>query len=213
MPRHDGLDPLRKADILATLELLCTQGGDAHVPVSVVGKWRGHVEHPAGHVVGHPWLKVVRVDHPDDLRTVADLARRYPTPPSRNQGEMDVVAISKRLGFTALMEDGVGCKQADDHGVAHLAIVTLLACGAACDLLEHKLAWRTHVAVEATRRGYHSILLADRDGRRGFAAAVMALRALRRQQGEPSVARFIAQRDLDSVLLAAARAAMNVPVG
>jgi len=201
------------ADALPTLELLCTLPGDAHVPVSVVGEWRGHRVDPTGHVAGHPWLRVVRADHPDDLRIVADLARRYRTPPDRDEGEMDVVAVSKRLGHTALMEDGVGCKQADDHGVPHLSIVTLLACGVAYGAIEHRAAWRTHQAVEATRGTFHSILIADGDGRRGFAAAAMALRALRRAQGDPPLRRFIAQRNLDGILLAAARAAMNVPAG
>lgn len=197
------------AGVLSTLEILCTQEGDAYVPVSVVGEWHGQLEDDAGRVAAHPWLKVVRADDPTDLRVVADLARRYPTPPDRNRGEMDVVAISKRLGFTALIEDGVGCKQADDHGVPHLAIVTLLACGVAFGLIEHKQAWRTHVAVESTRDTFHSILIADRDGKRGFAAAVMALRALHRSQGGPPFARFLAQGVLDGVLLAAARAAMD----
>lgn len=198
------------ADAFPTLELLCTQDGEAHVPISVVGEWRGHRADPAGHVAGYPWLKTVRADDPADLRIVADLARRYPTPPDRNRGEMDVVAVSKRCGFVALMEDGVGCKQAEDHGVPHLAIVTLLACAVACGLIEHKLAWQTHVAVESTRDTFHSILIADRDGRRGFAAGVMALRELRRSQGDPPFARFLAQSPLDGVLLAAARAAMDV---
>lgn len=198
------------AGVLPTLETLCTHDGDAWVPISVVGEWRGHAEDPTGHVVGHPWLKVVRADDPADLRIVADLARRYPTPPDRNRGEMDVVALSKRLDLTALMEDGVGCKQAIDHGVPHLAIVTLLACGVAYGLLDHKRAWRTHAAVEETRDTFHSILMADRDGRRGFAAAVMALRALKRRRGDPSFASFLSQPVLDGVLLAAARTAMNV---
>lgn len=196
------------AGALGTLELLSTLEGDARVPISVVGEWHGHSIAPGDHVVDHPWLKVVRADDPADLRIVADLARRYPTPPDKNQGEMDVVAISKRLGCTTLMEDGVGCKQADDHGVPHLAIVTLLACGVAYGLIEHRTAWQTHVAVEATRRTYHSILIADRDGRRGFAAAAATLRALKQQQGDPPIGAFMAQ-GLDGILLAAARAAMN----
>lgn len=200
------------AGALATLELMCTQEGDACVPLSVVGEWHGHETAASGHVVGFPWLKVVRADDPSDLRVVADLAGRYPTPPGRNVGEMDVVAVSKRLGYTALMEDGVGCKQADDHGVPHIAIVTLLACGVACGLIEHKLAWRTHEAVEATRAPYHSILIADRDGRRGFAAAVMALRAYKQKCGDPPLPAFLARGGIDGILLAAARAAMNAPV-
>ena len=197
------------AGVLPTLELLCTQEGDAYVPVSVVGEWHGHFEDESGCVAGHPWLRVVRADDPSDLRIVAELSRRYPTPPDRNRGEMDVVAISKRLGFTALMEDGVGCKQADDHGVPHLAIVTLLACATAFGLIEHKHAWRTHATVENTRDTFHSILMADRDGKRGFAAAVMALRDLRTRQGDPPFAHFLAQPVLDGVLLAAARVAMD----
>lgn len=152
----------------------------------------------------------MRAAEPEDLRVVADLARRYPTPPDKNQGEMDVVAISKRAGFTARMEDGVGCKQADDHGVPHLAIVTLLACGVAFAVIEHREAWRTHVAVEATRGTRHSILLSDRAGRRGFAAATMAFRQLKQRQGDGSLVDLLARRGLDGVLLAAARAAMNV---
>ena len=144
------------AGALPILELMCTQDAHASVPVSVVGEWHGHSEDPAGHVTGHPWLKVVRADDPTDLQIVADLSRRYPTPPNKNQGEMDVVAISKRLGYVALMEDGVGCKQADDHAVPHLAIVTLLACSVAYGLVEHKVAWRTHAAVERTRGPFHS---------------------------------------------------------
>ena len=200
------------AGALPTLKLLTTQGGDAYVPISVVGEWSGHAEGTDGRVAGHPWLKVVRADDPADLRVVADLARRYPTPPDRNRGEMDVVAISKRRSFTALMEDGIGCKQADDHGVPHVSIVTLVACAVAYGVMSHKRAWQTHSAVEATRATFHSILIADRDGRRGFAAAVMALRALRRAQDDPPLTTFLAQRHLDGVLLAAARAAMNLPV-
>lgn len=200
------------AGVLPTLEMLCTQEGDARVPLSVVGEWHGHAEGPDGAVAGYPWLKVVRADDPADLTVVAELAKHYASPPGKNEGEMDVVAVSKRLGYTALMEDGVGCKQADDHGVPHLSIVTLLACGVAYGLLEHKQAWRTHVAVERTRDPFHSILIADRDGKRGFAAAVMALRAYKVRQGDPLFRAFVAQGGTDGVLLAAARAAMNTPV-
>jgi hypothetical protein len=203
------------ADALPILELMCTQNGTAFVPVSVVGEWRGHTEDAAGHVAGHPWLKVVRADDAADLRIVADLSRHYPTPPDKNQGEMDVVAVSKRLGYVALMEDGVGCKQADDHGVPHLAVVTLLACCVAYRLIEHKLAWRTHVAIEQTRGQFHSILIADRDGKRGFAAAVFALRQLKQAGGDPPLIDFIAncgRGGPDGLLLAAARAAMNASV-
>jgi hypothetical protein len=204
-----------EADVLPTLELMCTQEGNAFVPVTVVGEWHGHDEDPAGHVTGHQWLKVVRADDAADLRIVADLSRRYPTPPDKNQGEMDVVAISKRLGYVALMEDGEGCKQADDHGVAHVAIVTLLACCVAYGILDHRLAWRTHVAVEATRGSFHSILIADRDGRRGFASAVLALRHLKQAEGDPALVDFMhrpGRAGLDGVLLAAARAAMNAAI-
>lgn len=200
------------AEALPTLELICTQGGDAHVPLSVVGEWHGHTSDPAGHVAGFPWLRIVRADDPADLRVVADLAGRYATPPGRDIGEMDVVAVSKRLGYTALMEDGVGCKQADDHGVPHVAIVTLLACSVAYGLIEHRAAWRTHEAVEQTREPFHSILIADRDGRRGFSAAVMALRAYKQRCGDPPLPVFAARGGIDGVLLAAARAAMNAPI-
>jgi hypothetical protein len=203
------------AGALPILELMCTQDGSASVPVSVVGEWHGHTEDPAGHVIGHPWLKVVRADEAADLQIVADLSRRYPTPPDKNQGEMDVVAISKRLGYVALMEDGVGCKQADDHGVPHLAIVTLLACCVAYGLVVHKVAWRTHVTVEQTRGLFHSILIADRDGKRGFAAAVIALRQLKQAEGDPPLIDFISRSGhlgLDGVLLAAARATMNAAI-
>jgi hypothetical protein len=203
------------AGALPILELMCTQDGSASVPVSVVGEWHGHSEDPAGHVTGHPWLTVVRADEAADLRIVADLSRRYPTPPDKNQGEMDVVAISKRLGYVALMEDGVGCKQADDLGVPHLAVVTLLASCVAYGLIEHKVAWRTHVAVEETRGQFHSILIANRDGRRGFAAAVFAFRQLKQSEGHPPLIDFIdrpGRPGPDGMLLAAARAAMNAAI-
>lgn len=203
------------AGALPTLERICTHRGSAFVPLTVVGEWHGHRADQAGHVTGHPWLKVVRADEAADLRIVADLSRRYPTPPDKNQGEMDVVAISKRLGYVALMEDGVGCKQADDHGVPHVAIVTLLACCVAYGLIDHKVAWRTHTAVETTRAPFHSILIADRDGRRGFAAAVLAFRHLKRVESDPDLMDFIYRpggRGLDGVLLAAAKAAMNAAV-
>lgn len=217
MPRPLCLDTtalihFEAADRLDTLEQVCTQGAGPRVPISVVGEWHGHEVDHAGRVAGHSWLEVVRADHPQDLRIVADLAKRYPTPPDKNIGEMDVVAVSKRLGCTALMEDGVGCKQAQDHAVPHLAIVTLLACAVVYDVLPHREAWSTHVAVEGTRGTHHSILIADRDGRRGFAAAVMALKHLKARQGDPPLLDF-AGRGLDGVLLAAARAAMNAPVG
>ncbi len=203
------------AGALPLLEVMCTQDGSASVPVSVVGEWHGHTTDAAGYVTGHPWLKIVRADEAADLQIVADLSRRYPTPPDKNQGEMDVVAISKRLGYVALMEDGIGCKQADDHGVPHLAIVTLLACCVAYGLIAHKLAWQTHVAVERTRGQFHSILIGDRHGRRGFAAAVLAFRQLKQAEGDPPLIDFIASRGRggpDGLLLAAARAAMNAPV-
>lgn len=192
---------------LGVLKDLCCACGDAHTTAVVVGEWHPHEVDPAGHVRGHPWLRVLEANHPDDLLVIKDLARRYPTPPDKNQGEMDVVAVSKRYGMTALMEDGLGCKQANDHGVPHIAAVTLLAAGVAFGRLEQREAWRVHKAVEATRGTFHSILIADKDGRRGFAGAVAAFK--RTRQSHADLGSFVAQHGLDNQLIAAARIAMN----
>jgi hypothetical protein len=200
-----------QAGLLSSLELLCGALGDTFCPVSVVGEWHPHQVAPAGHVVGLPWLKALKADDPADLRIVADLGNRYPTPPNRNQGEMDVVALSHRLGLTALLEDLVGCKQADDYGVPHVAIVTLLAIAVAYEYIDHKTAWRTHRDVENTRGTFHSILLTDSTAKRGFAGAVAAFRALKMKH-DPGFAAFLAQPNRDGILLAAARRAMNASV-
>ncbi|MDA0161814.1 hypothetical protein OM076_16190 [Solirubrobacter ginsenosidimutans] len=197
-----------QAGLLSTLEELCQRVGETFAPVTVVGEWHPHAVAPEGHVVGHPWITTVTADHPADLRIVADLGNRYPTPPNRNQGEMDVVAISHRLGYTALMEDLVGCRQADDYGVPHIAIVTMLAAAVAYEHVEQRTAWRVHRDVEATRGTYHSILLADSIAKRGFTGAVAAFRALRRRH-DPGFSAFLALPNRDGILLAAARAAMD----
>lgn len=196
-----------KAGHLDVLERLCTVDSDAFVTAVVVGEWRGHSIDPAGHVTGLPWLRVVVADDPADLQVIADLGQRYPTPPDKNQGEMDVVAVSHRLGFTALMEDGIGGRQADDFNVTHISMVTLLAAAVAWGKLPQRQAWRVHRDVEASRHPYKSILHVDAVGKYGFAGAVAAFQLTK--DGYASFTAFLAQPNLDGQLLAAARTAMN----
>lgn len=199
---------------LDILECLSTAAGSPFAPEAVVAEWNGHDLDPNGSVTGCGWLRTVKADQPADLLIVKDLSARYPIPAGgrapkhKNKGEMDVVALCSRLGAVALMEDGAGAKQAKDHGVKHLSIVTLLAAAAAYGYLEHKIAWRTHRQIEESRKPFHSILIADRDGQFGFAAAVQAFRKMRASKGE-DFGEFLARPFLDPILLKVAREAMN----
>jgi hypothetical protein len=75
--------------------------------------------------------------------------------------------------------------------------------------IEHKLAWRTHRDVEASRAPFYSILPADGFGKTGFAAAVAAFRQLRVRSGGLTFDGLVRMPSLDGILLAASRKAMD----
>ena len=54
------------------------------------------------------WLLRVAADDPDDLTLIADLHRTWRSAPPDNAGEAELVALSRRYGWIALLEDGQG---------------------------------------------------------------------------------------------------------
>lgn len=150
----------------------------------------GHRTSPDSSVEGYPWLVVTAAEHVDDLKVVADLGQRYPTPPDKDRGEVEMVALCSRHGWIAVCEDEVGRTQAADYGVDRIYIVTLLAAAAAYKLVPHKDAWAAHEAVESSR-GYRSILRGDDDHRAVFADVVRAFYGLSKAKGDPPLHDFL----------------------
>lgn len=145
-----------------------------------------------------PWLHWVK-PHPNDAQLVAELLRRFGKGPPENQGEAEVVAACKRYGWTAVLDDEQGRRAADDEGVPHVYVATLLAVAAAHGKLTPTAAWKVHAKMQ--QRGRFSPLKPDAPYKAVFVDFVDKLRTLHRLRDKPEWPLLLAEGALDDLLL------------
>lgn len=97
------------------------------------------------------WLLRVPAEDPEDLQLIADLHRSWRSAPPDNAGEAELVALSRRYGWIALLEDGQGREGAAREGVHPVRMTTCAVAAAACGAMTVERAWGLHTGYHARR--------------------------------------------------------------
>ncbi len=94
------------------------------------------------------YLRKVAAGDPDDLQLMSDLHHLWGSAPPDNAGEAELVVLSRRYGWIALLEDGKGREAARREGVYPVRLTTCAVTAAACGVMTVDRAWGLH-------HGYH----------------------------------------------------------
>ena len=132
-------------------------------------------------IVDATWLNVVPVEHEDDLKLVAYLLEeRWASDEGKDRGEAEVVAVCRRNGWLAILDDAEGRKAADDYGVCHISFLGVIVGAAAQAKLRPNDAWDLHVEIDNARKVIKpqsfSFLTSDASAKPDFMDAVSAAR-------------------------------------
>jgi predicted nucleic acid-binding protein len=95
-----------------------------------------------------PWLQSVQVEREEDVRFVARLLALWGSDPGRDHGEAEVVAICRRHGWTAIMDDRRGRDAATRERVGWATTSTMIVAAAAA----------THASVDELWDVYKRVL-------------------------------------------------------
>ena len=156
------------------------------------------------------WLLRVAADDPDDLTLIADLHRTWRSAPPDNAGEAELVALSRRYGWIALLEDGQGREGAAREGVYPVRLTTCAAAAAACGVMTADRAWGLHHVYHARRSWPPSIGTKPADRLR-FEHAIEIVTRLKAKLDAPPWPQILRHPDLqpgavDDVVRQSARA-------
>lgn len=124
-------------------------------------------------IIDAPWLRAAPVED-DDLRLVAGLRTLWGSPKGRDFGEAEVVALCKRYGWTAIINDGRGRHAARQNGVPFVSTAGLLVGAAAHHAISRDHGWELHRRIEG-RFTQPMILPTDGEFRPAFERAVSAV--------------------------------------
>jgi predicted nucleic acid-binding protein len=99
------------------------------------------------------WLREAAVDDAEGLQLVAYLREeRWCSPKGKDRGEAEVVALCRRYGWTAILDDTEGIRAAKDYGVSSASFLSVIIAAAAQDMIARKDAWDLHVLIDQKRR-------------------------------------------------------------
>ena len=110
---------------------------------------RGIAQHPKSQaILDATWLEPAAVLD-DDFEFIVSLRRLWGSTGNRDYGEAEVVALCRRYGWTAIMNDGRGRATARRNGVASVCTGALLAAVAAEHFITPDAAWSLHQELES----------------------------------------------------------------
>jgi predicted nucleic acid-binding protein len=156
--------------------------------------------HPENNaILSSEWLVSVPVDESEDIKVVASLRRRWGSRDDRDRGEAEVIALCRRHGWTAIMDDEVGREAAKQHGAARVYMLTTMLAAASCGLVTAAEAWKLHRAIERERR--RAILTADECHKPVFMKCVENITRAGEKRGTSQWPEILALRGLDDVVL------------
>lgn len=117
-------------------------------------------------IVDAAWLNVASVEEGEDLKLVAYLLEdRWASEDGKDRGEAEVVALCRRYGWLAILDDGEGRRAAEDYGVRHISFLGVIVGAAAQAMLNPNDAWSLHVELDGARKrsglGSFSFLTSD----------------------------------------------------
>jgi predicted nucleic acid-binding protein len=111
-------------------------------------------DYPHNRLVGEvKWLEAIPADTAVDAKLIADLSIRFPDRATKNIGELHVIALAKRFGGTAIIEDQQARKAArsDDAKVKSTYMVSMIGAAATCGLISENEAWDIQKRLEIGR--------------------------------------------------------------
>jgi predicted nucleic acid-binding protein len=99
------------------------------------------------------WLTAVPADTLEDAKLIAELSVRFEEGGTKNVGELHIIALAKRFGGTAIIEDQQARKAArsDEAKVKSVYMVSMIGAASACDLISENKAWDLQRQLEAGR--------------------------------------------------------------
>jgi predicted nucleic acid-binding protein len=136
---------------------------------------RGLASHPKNQaILDAPWLTSVPV-YDEDLAFIVELRELWGSSGTEDYGEAEVVALCKRYGWTAIMNDRRGRGAARRNGVSYVSTAGLLVAATAERAISVNDAWELHTRVEGDYD--HPMVLPTTDEYRpSFERAVAAVR-------------------------------------
>lgn len=102
-------------------------------------------------ILDAPWLSSVAATDPEDLRLIADLHSAWGSSPPENAGEAELIALSLRHGWIAIIEDRTARNTAYIEHVHAVRLTTCAVAGAACGVVAADRAWGLHHGFHARR--------------------------------------------------------------
>lgn len=111
-------------------------------------------EHPEGQrILDANWLHEASVEDADGIALVAYLLdERWGSSSGKDRGEAEVIALCRRYGWVAVLDDAEGIRAAKDHGVASVSFLSVIIAAAAQDMIQRRDAWNLHVLIDEERR-------------------------------------------------------------
>lgn len=188
---------------IGRLPLLCGWFGPRVFTANVVmeeeirGALGRHPENRA--IVDSDWLVSVPVDEIEDIKLVASLRKRWGSRDDQDRGEAEVVALCRRYGWTAIMDDDVGRSAAKEHGVSCVYMLATMLVAASCGLMTSAEAWKLHCSIERTRR--RAVLTADECHRPVFMKCIEQFIRVGEKMGGRRWPDILARRGLDDLVL------------
>lgn len=171
---------------------------------------RSHLaKHPEGQrIIDATWLEAVAVESERGLELVRFLREDlWKSPPGRDHGEAEVLALCREYGWVAILDDDQARKAATrkDIEVPSVMLLTVIIAAAAHELIAPKEAWKLHSAIDKERSakkglGSFSYLKGDAVHRPAFMSSVSEFRRIHKKAGEPAWPRLLATPSLDGVV-------------
>lgn len=156
-------------------------------------------DHPKNQaIIDAPWLKPVPLVEEADHKLARTLRRMWKSETGRDHGEADLVALCKRYGWTAIVDDHNGRDGAYRNEVPHVYVVTMLVAATAEGLTSVDEAWTVHQVVEA--RYDRPVMPVADDFEPAFETAVRAIRGIARKLDEPPWPEVLADARCDEVV-------------
>lgn len=123
-----------------------------------------------------PWLRAIPVEDDDDVQFVIGLRKVWGSARGRDHGEAEVVALCRRYGWTAILDDSRGRDAAYRNSVPYVSSTGLLVAGAAFHRDDIAEVWDLHQRMVSPMS--RPTLPGTEDFRPAFQAALMAVRKI-----------------------------------
>jgi predicted nucleic acid-binding protein len=150
-------------------------------------------------IVDSGWLVSVPVDKIEDIALVASLRRRWGSKDDKDRGEAEVIALCKRYGWTAIMDDDVGRSAAKEYGVPCVYMLTTMIAAASCGLIAKQEAWKLHCSIEQERR--RAMLTAQDCHKPVFMECIERFARVGEKRGNLHWPEILAMKGLDDVVI------------